>query len=318
MVKLLRSFRLWVFWVAAVGVVGWYFYTDTAQGAETMMRLQWLAWVIVLAGPVYLLRRALMNGARSGEAYRAAIKSPTGAGLVFLGLCIVTAVLFLALTGRAGAAVPINAQSLLPVLAEESRLHWSDLSLRSVLAAQIEQETCLSLAHRYCWSPTAELKTSREYGFGLGQHTRAFRADGSTRFDAHAEARAKYPDLSEWTWDKRYDARMQLRAVVLGNRDCFRQVVKLGPNEYNAMAMCDAAHNGGFAGMLNERRICSKVVGCDPNVWFQNVEQHSLKNRTKVAGYRLSWYEINREHVKNVMIVRRPKYQEWFQEKSRS
>lgn len=314
MIDRMKSFRLWILWVAAVAVVAWYFFTDRSHGAETMIRLQWLAWVVVAAGPVYLLRRALMDGARGHDAYRAAMKSATGAGLVFLGLCILTAVLFLALTGRAGAAIPTNARTYLPVLAEEAAAHWSDLTLRSVLAAQVEQETCISFTHRYCWSPTAELKTAREYGFGLGQHTRAYRADGSTRFDAHAEALVKYPDLAGWTWERRYDARLQLRAVVLGNRDCYRRVAQLGPDTYNALAMCDAAHNGGLAGLLNERRICARVAGCDPDRWFGHVERHSLKSRVKVGGYRLSWYEINREHVANVMGARRPKYIEWFGE----
>jgi len=58
---------------------------------------------------------------------------------------------------------------------------------------------------------------------------------------------------------------LQIRAVVLGNRDCNRGVSRLGPDAYNALAMCDAAHNGGYAAMLNERRICAQVPGCDPN-----------------------------------------------------
>ncbi len=310
----MKSIRLWMMWVAGLVVILWYYFTDPSEGAETVVRLQWMAWVLVAAGPVYLLRRALMDEARGHTAYRKALSSATGAGLVFLGLCILTAVLFLTLVGQARAAVPINAAIHLPTLKEEVKTYWPDLSKSSVLGALVEQETCLSLTHRYCWSPTAELKTSREYGFGLGQHTRAFRSDGSTRFDAHAEALARYPDLAGWIWERRYDARLQLRAVVLGNRDCYRQLRKTGPDDYNALAMCDAAHNGGFGGVLNERRICAKVTGCDPNVWFSNVEQHSLKSRVKVNGYRLSWLEINREHVKNVMVVRRPKYAEWFGE----
>ena len=71
-----------------------------------------------------------------------------------------------------------------------------------------------------------------------------------------------------------------------------------------------AAHNGGLAGVLSERRICARVDGCDPNQWFGHVEAHSLKSRVPHPGYRLSWFAINREHVRNVMIVRRPKYAE--------
>lgn len=309
MVKYLRSLRLWLMWVAAAGVVAWSYFTDPSGGAETMVRVQWVAWVVVLAGPVYLLRRALMDGARSRRAYERAMESPIGAGLVFLGLCLLAGLLFLSLNARAADGPPAAAKPLLPVLADEVNTYWPCLSMPSVLAAQVEQETCITLTHRSCWSPRAELKTSREYGFGLGQHTRAYRADGSLRFDAHAEARERYPALAAWTWDNRYDARLQLRAVVLGNRDCYQTMVRLGlEDDFNALAMCDAAHNGGLAGVLSERRICAGVDRCDPNRWFGHVENHSLKSRVKAAGYGKSWFDINREHVRNVMTVRRYRY----------
>lgn len=311
----IKSIRQWVFWFAALAVIVWYFFTDPSHGAETLVRLQWMAWVAVAAGPVYLLRRALMDNSRSSVAYKAAMKSSTGAGLVFLGLCILTGLLFLAVIGRAGAAeIPERAKIYLPVLASETANYWPDLKLRSVLASQVEQETCITLKHRYCWSPTAELKTPREYGFGLGQHTQAFRSNGSVRFDAHAEALARYPSLADWTLENRFNARLQLRAIVLSNRDCYRKVTTLGPNDYNALAMCDAAHNGGFGGLLNERRICARVSDCDADRWFGNVELYSLKSRAKWKGYGASAFDINRLHVKNVMIVRRSKYAAWFNE----
>lgn len=313
---MLKRYRFWVMWMAAVGVVLWFLGTDYSGGAETLVRLQVLTWGVLAIGLAHLGRKALHDYAEGRKVYQKAMESPTGAGLVFLGLCILAGLLFLGFSGRAVASdVPAAAKPLLPVLAEEASAHWPDLRMCSVLAAQIEQETCITRTHRYCWSPTAELKTKREYGFGLGQHTQAFRSDGSIRFDAHAEAREKFGrHLAAWTWENRYDARLQLRAVVLGNRACYRHLTRLGPDDYNAMAMCDAAHNGGFGGMLNERRICASVDGCDPDVWFNHVERHSLKSRAKTAGYGASWFEINRTHVRNVMIVRRPPYALWFGE----
>ena len=52
MIEKLTRCRLWVMWVAAIAVVAWYWLTDPDGGAETIMRLQWLAWLCVAAGPV--------------------------------------------------------------------------------------------------------------------------------------------------------------------------------------------------------------------------------------------------------------------------
>ena len=151
MIEKLTRFRLWVMWVAAIAVVAWYWLTDPDGGAETIMRLQWLAWLCVAAGPVYLLRRAFHDEARSAEAYRRALDSPTGAGLVFLGLALLTGMLFLAFAGRATAAeLPPGAVKYLPVLAAEQAAHWPNAPLRSAIAAQIEQETCPSLKSAKC------------------------------------------------------------------------------------------------------------------------------------------------------------------------
>lgn len=313
----LSSYRFWVVWIGAIAIIGWSWWTDLSDGAETEVRLESLAWIVVLFGIVYLGRRALMDGARSKAAYNKGMETSEGASRIFQGLCILAGLLFIGAVSKLvnGAELPPNARMYLPVLASEIDTHWEDLRLRSVLGAQVEQESCVSLKSVRCWSPLAELKTSREYGFGLGQHTRAYRADGSIRFDRHAEDLARYPaELKEWTWENRYNAKLQLRAVVLGNRDCYRRVVTLGPDEYNAMAFCDAAHNGGFNSMLNDRRICAKVAGCDPDQWFGHVEKHSLKSRVMHPGYHASAFGINREHVALVFGPRRSKYMAWFGE----
>ena len=70
--KQLLSFRFWVMWAAAIAVVAWFFFTDPNGGAETLSRLQWLLWIVVVAFPVYLVRRAFHPEARSGAAYRKA------------------------------------------------------------------------------------------------------------------------------------------------------------------------------------------------------------------------------------------------------
>lgn len=295
----MKTHRFWVMWVAALGVLGWFWATDPDGGAQLAVQMQALLWATVATGPVYVIRRALMDRVRSFEAARRAMENPIGAGLVFLGLCILTGMLFVSLSARA-APLPAGAVRYLPTLQAEIEARWPTLAMPSVLAAQVEQESG--------WKVTATLKTSREEGAGLGQFTRAYRANGALRFDALAETRALDPSLAGWTWANRFDPVYQLRGVVAKNRATFKRLRPLLDDDYNALAMMDAAYNGGFGGVLAERRLCAQVAGCDPDRWFGHVERHSQKSRARWHGYGLSAFEINRQHVRNVMVVRRPKY----------
>lgn len=304
----MKQYRLWVMWIAAAMVVAWYWLTDPDGGVETLARVQWLAWIVVIAGPVYLLRRAFHDEARSAEAYRRALESPTGAGLVFLGLALLTGMLFLAFAGRATAAgLPPGAVKHLPVLAAEQAAHWPDVPLRSALAAQVEQETCISLSHRFCWNPRAELKIAREYGFGLGQLTM------TAKFDNFAAARALHPSLRDWQFADRYDPVRQLRTMVLMDRAGYRRLAAV-PDARERLAMALAGYNGGVGGVLQDRRLCAQVAGCDPGKWFGHVERHSLKARSKTAGYGQSFFDINRSYVRAVMGERRQRYVAFFGE----
>lgn len=314
----MKSFRLWVMWGAAAAVIMWYWLTDPDGGAETTARLQHLAWL--LAGAplvVYVLRRALAEAVRGRELAEEVRKGNVAAGIVLAGLYIFTGLLFLAVSGyaRAAGVPPPAAVPLLPVLQSEQLAYWPNHPAPAVLAALVDQETCPSPRHPSCWSPRAELKTSREYGFGLGQKTIAYRADGSERFNAWRETRERESAvLAAWSWANRYDARQQLRAVVLDNRNCYRRLTRLIPGGEPALAMCDAAYNGGYGGLLDDRRRCAATPGCDPDQWFGHVEWTSGKSRVKWRGYGASAYEINRGHVDNVMIKRRPRYTAFFGE----
>jgi hypothetical protein len=233
----------------------------------------------------------------------------TAAGLVYLGRCVLAGII-LALTVTASRAetVPINATKYLPVLLNEQSSYWSDLKTPSVLASQVEQETCISLKHAKCWSPTAELRTSREQGIGLGQLTRTFRADGSTRFDSLTEITQQHPkELAGLNWGNRYDAKLQLRALVLKDRGLYKQFYQT-PRIDDRLAFTFAAYNGGYGGVQSDKKVCAGTKGCDSSLWFANVERTSLKNKTHVPGYGKSFFEINREYVTNILVLRRNKY----------
>ena len=305
------TIRFVMFWLLAVFVIAWYYFTDPDGGQDTIIRLQWLAWMFVISGPVYLLRRAFFDHARSKDVYQEAMKGNIAAGLVFLGLAIFAGLLFFAFAIRAAYAseLPARAYQYIPVLIQEQQAYWPDMPLVSSLPAQVEQETCPSLTSSKCWNPRAELKTSREYGFGLGQLT------VTDRFDNFAEARKLDSSLRDWAWEDRYDARRQLRTMVLMDRGHYRSLRQV-PDPFERLAMTFSAYNGGLGGVLADRRLCSSVPGCDPNRWFGHVERHSTKARASVAGYGKSFFEINREYVRNILIVRRPKYAAYLGEYS--
>lgn len=300
--KMLLKYRLWAMWLPGVAVLIWYWLTDPNGGAETLSRIQWLVWMWVLVGAVYLVRRAFHPEARSAQAYQKAMEHPIGAGLVFLGLALLTGLLFLAFAGRATAAdMPPGALKYLPVLVAEQQAHWVDAPMHSALAAQVEQETCTSLKSKRCWNPTTELKTDREYGFGLGQITI------TGRFDNFTEARKLDVSLRDWQWRDRYDPARQLRTMVLMDRGNYRRLTFVeNPDERLAMAF--SAYNGGMGGVLSDRRLCASIAGCDAGRWFGHVEKYSLKAKKASKGYGQSFFEINRGYVRNVMFVRRDKY----------
>lgn len=233
----------------------------------------------------------------------------TAAGLVFVGRSILLAlVLILMATSARSAEPPAAAVGKLPILKQELEKHWGELKSRDYIGAQIEQETCITLKHSSCWNENAQLLTSREQGVGLGQLTRAFHPDGRLRFDAMAELKAKYPrELENLTWESWRSIRLQLRAVVLKDRDLCMSIKNVA-TEKDRMHMCMAAYNGGFTGLSNDRLSCRAKPGCDPSRWFGHVEHTSMKSKKAMKGYGRSPFEINREYVHLIENVRRPRY----------
>ncbi len=210
-----------------------------------------------------------------------------------------------------GDTVPPQAREHLPTLRDVQLEVWPDAPIPSFLAAQVEQESCISLKHSKCWNPRAELKTKREYGFGFGQITRAYRADGSVRFDKFSELKAAHASLKTWSWENRYDPRYQLLALVEMDRSIFARQ-RNAATELDRLSFTLSAYNGGEGGVLQDRRLCGNTRGCDPNRWAGHVERTSLKSKVPSPGYGQSFFHINREYVTNVINVRRPKYEPFF------
>lgn len=209
------------------------------------------------------------------------------------------------------AQVPPAATKNLPILAQHIRSKWPQYKFPHFIAAQIEQETCISLKSSKCWTSRAELKTKREYGFSFGQFTIAYNADGSERFNAFEDVKKLDRDLRGWDFKDRYDENYGLMAVVVRDRSEHGYVTGAA-TELDQAAFAFSAYNGGRGSVLKDRRFCKTQPGCDPNRWFGNVEKYSYKPRTVTKGYGKSFFEINREYVSNILRVRSVKYADLF------
>lgn len=223
--------------------------------------------------------------------------------LIF-GFCALTMVLGTRSANAAG--VPPQAQQYLPVLQREIQVLWPDMPERAYIAALVHHESgCPGL--RSCWSPKARLKTQREEGGGLPQLTRAWRADGSLRFDVVADLRRQHAELRELSWDNLYSRPdLQLRAMVIMLHETAVRFADIPAPA--RLDFVDAAYNGGAGGVRQEQRLCKAAGACDPFVWWGHVERHCSKSTAPLYGRR-SACDINRDHVRLVRREAQPLYE---------
>jgi hypothetical protein len=292
--------------------------TDPDNGVTTGMLVLSLVAPILAVGFTHLARKAMHDypEADARRLFAKAAEDPVGSGLALVALAIVTYGL-LALFG--GAARAQDVRTYIPPAAEVHRVtlkaeqsnYWADHPRAELLPALIEHESCLSLKHSRCWNPMSRLKSAREEGAGLGQLTRAWRQDGSLRFDALQEMKDRHPALRELQWSNIYQRPdLQLRSVVLKSRGAFLTLAVVS-DPVQRLAFADAAYNGGMGGVNKERRACQVKAGCDPQRWFGHVEHTCMKSRRPLYGGR-SACDINRHHVHDVLVVRSPKYRGWL------
>lgn len=207
----------------------------------------------------------------------------------------------LELTDKQIKAVPKGFLPHHETLIKSIKTTWNDVPIPSAIGGLFEQETCRSLTHSQCWSTRAELKTSREYGFGLGQIT------VTSKFNTFNEVKQLDARLKSWDWEDRFNAEYQMIsgiAMLKRNYNIFKGATD--PEE--RMAFATASYNGGIGGIQADQRVCRNTPNCDQWKWFGNVEHTSLKAKTKLQGYGKSFFETNREHTYNIFKVRRFKY----------
>lgn len=204
--------------------------------------------------------------------------------------------------------IPPRAFEHLPTLKAEQQRILPGFEHPEYFGGLIEHESCISLTHSRCWSPTSRLKTAREEGAGLPQLTRAYHADGKLRFDALTDLKRQHAqELRELSWQTVYQRPdLQIRAMLLMSRQNLRAVIQV-KDLWERLAMMDAAYNGGLGGLLKERRECGLRANCDASKWFGHVENTCLKSKRVLYAGRNAC-DINRHHVVDVLKVRMPKY----------
>lgn len=195
--------------------------------------------------------------------------------------------------------LPGKAAELLPTLVMEQSTYWPGLSEPAYIAGLIDQESG--------WKPTATLRTSREWGCGLGQFTVTYNKDGSVRFDAIAETKRLDKSLANWNWQDCSNVRYQMRASILKSKQNDRNCSVWMKDSHNALACNGSGYNGGMGGVSLRIRMCRAKPGCDPKVWEGNLEKQCTASTTKVAGYGESFCEINSKYPGRI-FNRMPKF----------
>jgi hypothetical protein len=231
------------------------------------------------------------------------------AGVAYLGRCILAGiVLMLIVTAARAEKMPPNAYTYVPLLQTTRAAYYPEIKDLSILASQIEQETCNSLKSSTCFSPNAQLKTYREQGVGFGQLTRAYNAAGIVRFDVLSDVVNRNPrDLKGYSWANWSDPTLSMRAYVLYLKQTCRSIKNYATLD-DKLQMCLSAYNGGLGGINNDILSCKATAGCNPKVWFGNVERTSSKSKTEIPGYGRSAFTINRGYVKAIYFDRRKRY----------
>ena len=208
--------------------------------------------------------------------------------------------------------IPKKAPQYLPVIKQKVTRIMPEAPSLAYFGALIEQESCIYLTHSRCWDPSSELKTSREQGIGLGQITRAYRTDGSLRFDALKELRDRNSrELKELSWlNVKSRPDLQIRGIALMIKSSYGRLPGV-KDPMERLTMADAAYNGGDGGLAKERTVCGMTKGCNPQFWFGHIENIRIKSQKPIYGNRSPW-DINREHPRLIFKTRLPKYENYF------
>ena len=208
--------------------------------------------------------------------------------------------------------IPPGAIKYMPIVKTETARLFPAFNGYSYYGALIEHESCISLTSSLCWNPASELKTSREQGVGFGQTTRAYDKSGRVRMDTLAYLRDRYTqELKELSWDNiKSRPDLQIRAIILLDKSNYDALYQI-KDPYERRCMADASYNKGRGNVQADRRFCGLTKGCNPQKWFNNAENTCTSSKKAIYGTR-SPCDIGKNHVRDVMLVRLPKYKKAY------
>jgi len=207
--------------------------------------------------------------------------------------------LLLAAPASASDRISPQARELLPLLASVIKTQWPACPQPWVIAGKIEQESNFKVR--------AQLKTSREYGFGLGQITIAYNADGTERFNNFIEALRVTMMGDKITWAKRFDPNFQLTYTVLSDRSNFAAVSTFFDDDGSRIAGMLVAYNAGLGGIVRRKAAAIQRGMTPPRKWFGGLESiHARSEERRLYGRPL--YERINEYPVLILRVRSPKY----------
>lgn len=262
---------------------------------------------------VHFLRKFQFPYINLQSAVTKAMETSTGAlGIV---ICIFVFMMFLvfvtvARAGMTDEEILSKAEPYIPIVQEAFENHWPDAPYKEYEGGKIEQETCVNL--KKCWNPKVELKTSREWGFGLSQMTIAYNPDGSVRFNKFEEAKAAYrKQLAGWELDDRYNPRYHIIFSVLESRAGFKKFTPLFSTDTDRWAGSMIAYNAGAGTVLKRRAVCLRTEDCDPSKWFGGLDTVQYQGENKLL-YGVS-LKIRRDaYPRNIIFKRSLKYKGYF------
>ena len=255
----------------------------------------------------HYIRKTLFPYANLQLAWTAAIdKGSMPAALVYVAkLAFIFGMIWLAASfisprvANAATEPSARAKRYLPALKTAIDSHWSAAPMRYYIAGKIEQESA-------GWKERAELKTSREYGFGLAQITIAYNQDGSERFNNFKAAQRIF---KEWQWEDRFNVKYQLGYTVITDRSNFKQVSRLMRDDDSRWRATLVAYNAGYGTVLQRRALAIRS-GVPADRWVGGLDQVAMAYEQKLL-YGRPLVKMRNEYPHIICDVRSPKYKGW-------